>query len=112
MHYQRHTPMSDSLCCLTRVSRRVCGEILYVYDKSEGSNKPSINTVRIGPIEHKATKPKVFSLASFLGRALEKSIPIAIMNGTDIGPVVTPPESNAIGTISLLEIKIKAIRIK
>ena len=64
-------------------------------------NNPSINTVKIGPIEHKATRPKL----SFLDFCLAvKPIPIAKINGTDIGPVVTPPESNDRGIISLPDI--------
>ena len=56
---------------------------------------PSVITARTGPIEHNATSPKLSSAAclSFLMEAIP--IPNAIINGTVIGPVVTPPESNA-----------------
>ncbi|CCX70671.1 unknown [Firmicutes bacterium CAG:555] len=42
-----------------------------------------------------ATRPKL-SLAAFLSLLTEASpTPTAIINGTVMGPVVTPPESNA-----------------
>ena len=40
----------------------------------------------------------------FLVKLFENPIPIANINGTDIGPVVTPPESNAKGIISFFDI--------
>ena len=54
--------------------------------------------------EHKATKPKLSLAELFLGLERENPIPIAKINGTDIGPVVTPPESKANGTISFFDI--------
>ena len=48
----------------------------------------------IGPIEHIAIKPKLSSL-HFFDTPLANPIPRAIINGTVIGPVVTPPESKA-----------------
>ena len=57
---------------------------------------PKINTARIGPIEHRATRPKVSSSACLSLRIAAIPTPNAIINGTVIGPVVTPPESNAI----------------
>ena len=58
--------------------------------------KPSIKTVIIGPIEQSATKPKLSFSESLLSLIDAAPIPSAIMNGTVIGPVVTPPESKAI----------------
>ena len=52
----------------------------------------------IGPIEHKAVKPKPSVSAPLSLRIAATPVPIAIINGTLIGPVVTPPESNASGT--------------
>ena len=48
-----------------------------------------------GPTEQSATKPKLFSCA--LRPPILRAIPTpsAMINGTVIGPVVTPPESNA-----------------
>ena len=58
----------------------------------------SISTAKIGPTEHSAVKPKPSSEACLSARIEATPVPIAIMNGTLIGPVVTPPESNANGT--------------
>ena len=63
-------------------------------------------------MEHRATRPKLSFLDFFLDLELENPIPIANINGTVIGPVVTPPESKATGTISLLEINSIIISIK
>ena len=57
---------------------------------------PSIRTVIIGPIEHNATSPKLSFSESLFPRIDAAPTPSAIMNGTVIGPVVTPPESKAI----------------
>ena len=78
----------------------------YVYVISDFIKSPSNNTINIGPIEHNATKPKLSFLDFFRALAEEKPIPIASINGTDIGPVVTPPESNATGIISFDEMHI------
>jgi len=49
----------------------------------------------IGPTEQRATRPKL-SLPEFLLLPMEeRPTPRAMMNGTVIGPVVTPPESKA-----------------
>ena len=56
---------------------------------------PRIITASIGPMEHSATRPKLFSLDFFPPRVPAIPTPRAIMKGTVIGPVVTPPESNA-----------------
>jgi len=49
----------------------------------------------MGPIEQSATRPKLSDSAFSSLRILETPTPSARMNGTVIGPVVTPPESNA-----------------
>lgn len=52
-------------------------------------------------MEQSATRPKLsFALCLSL-RMAETPTPIAMMNGTVIGPVVTPPESNATARKSL-----------
>ena len=58
----------------------------------------------MGPIEHKAINPKESLEEFFLERDAAKPIPMAKINGTDIGPVVTPPESKAKGIISFFDI--------
>ena len=60
------------------------------------NDKLSNKTTSIGPTEHKAIKPKLFSLESLPPIVWAIPIPRAIINGTVIGPVVTPPESKAI----------------
>ena len=60
---------------------------------------PSVSIASIGPTEQRATKPKLSSWACLPPRTVAKPRPNAIMNGTVMGPVVTPPESNATGTI-------------
>ena len=49
----------------------------------------------MGPMEHSATRPKLSSAACRSLRMAEIPIPSAMIKGTVIGPVVTPPESNA-----------------
>ena len=56
---------------------------------------PSNSVARIGPTEHRATRPKLSFSACLSERMDETPTPSAMMNGTVIGPVVTPPESNA-----------------
>ena len=58
--------------------------------------KPSSSTDRMGPIEHRATRPKLSASALRSLRTWEIPTPRARMNGTVMGPVVTPPESKAI----------------
>ena len=49
-------------------------------------------------MEHRATRPKE-SLLEFLSlRTAARPMPRAMMKGTVMGPVVTPPESKAAGT--------------
>ena len=56
---------------------------------------PRMSTERMGPMLHSATRPKL-SLSAFLSpRTAVRPRPSAMMNGTVMGPVVTPPESNA-----------------
>ena len=59
---------------------------------------PRSITARIGPMEHMDTKPKLSSAACLSLRIAEIPIPNAIIKGTVIGPVVTPPESKATAT--------------
>ena len=49
----------------------------------------------MGPTLHKATSPKLSLAPSRSLRAADRPTPSAMINGTVIGPVVTPPESNA-----------------
>ena len=58
-----------------------------------------ISTERIGPMLQRETRPKL-SLEFFVLFIEARPAPSAIINGTVIGPVVTPPESNAVGTKS------------
>ena len=52
-------------------------------------------TARIGPTLERATKPKE-SEAEFLSERMEaRPTPKAMIKGTVMGPVVTPPESKA-----------------
>ena len=51
----------------------------------------------MGPMEHSATRPKL-SLAEFRSLRTEAMpTPRAMMKGTVMGPVVTPPESKETG---------------
>ena len=56
---------------------------------------PRISTASTGPMEQSPTRPKLSSCARLSLRMEATPTPIAIMNGTVMGPVVTPPESNA-----------------
>ena len=58
-------------------------------------------TARIGPTEHSATRPKLSALLFSSLRVAAIPIPNAMINGTVMGPVVTPPESKATGRKSL-----------
>ena len=49
----------------------------------------------MGPMEHSATRPKLSASAFLSLRMLETPTPSARIKGTVMGPVVTPPESNA-----------------
>ena len=62
---------------------------------------PRTSTERMGPILHRATRPKL-SLVAFLSLRTEaRPTPRAMMKGTVMGPVVTPPESKDTGIKSL-----------
>ena len=62
---------------------------------------PRISTDSTGPMLHRATRPKLL-LVEFLSLRTEaRPTPRAMMNGTVIGPVVTPPESKDTGIKSL-----------
>ena len=54
-------------------------------------------TATIGPMEHIAISPKLFSLALRPPMVVAMPTPKAIINGTVMGPVVTPPESKERG---------------
>ena len=56
---------------------------------------PSTVTASIGPMEHIAIRPKLFSSTLRPPSVIAMPTPSAIMKGTVIGPVVTPPESKA-----------------
>ena len=57
--------------------------------------KPSSSTDKMGPMEHRATRPKLSASARLSLRTWEIPTPRARINGTVMGPVVTPPESKA-----------------
>ena len=52
-----------------------------------------ISTASTGPMEQSAIRPKLFSPASRPPRVCAMPSPRAMMKGTVMGPVVTPPES-------------------
>ena len=57
---------------------------------------PSTSTERIGPTEHSAMRPKLFSSPDLPDLpTAARPTPSAMMKGTVMGPVVTPPASNA-----------------
>ena len=96
---------SGSPCANTRATSCVVTTVatsVRLYAASVGLKKqPRISTARIGPTLESATRPKL-SFAAFLSlRTDARPTPIAIINGTVIGPVVTPPESNATARNSL-----------
>jgi len=58
-------------------------------------NNPNIKTINTVPTEQKETSPNESSLEELSPRAPATPNPSASINGTVIGPVVTPPESKA-----------------
>ena len=56
-----------------------------------------IKTERMGPMLQRETKPKLFSWESLPLFNEAMPTPSAIIKGTVMGPVVTPPESKAVG---------------
>ncbi len=85
---------------VTRISRKFpCSSVPALIVVSP-KNNPRNKTARIGPIAHKATIPKLSSSEPLSPRAIAIPEPKARINGTIIGPVVTPPESNETGTNS------------
>ena len=56
---------------------------------------PRMSTARMGPMEQSATRPKLSSAAWRSERMAATPTPSAMMKGTVMGPVVTPPESKA-----------------
>ena len=49
----------------------------------------------MGPTLHRATRPKLSLVLSWSLRTAERPTPRAMIKGTVMGPVVTPPESKA-----------------
>ena len=82
--------------------------VLYV-SKSPFVVIDSSITAITGPIEHSAISPKLFSLEFLPPIVVEIPTPSAIINGTVIGPVVTPPESKESGKSVDLPISGEAI---
>lgn len=58
-------------------------------------NIPKINTVIMGPIKQREIKPKLSSSDVLSARMDANPSPKAMTKGTIIGPVVTPPDSQA-----------------
>ena len=56
---------------------------------------PRMSTARMGPMEQSATRPKLSSAAWRSERMAATPTPSAMIKGTVMGPVVTPPESKA-----------------
>ena len=54
-----------------------------------------IRTASTGPMEHRAIRPKESSEAFLSLRMAAMPTPKLMINGTVMGPVVTPPESKA-----------------
>ena len=66
-----------------------------------------------GPMEHRAIRPKLFSLAWRPPTVRAMPTPRAMMKGTVIGPVVTPPESKDRGIrLPLPELMSSAATVK
>ncbi len=63
---------------------------------------PNIKTVRIGPIRQREIRPKLSSSVVLSPRTDAKPRPRAMTKGTIIGPVVTPPDSQAMERKSML----------
>ena len=62
---------------------------------------PSSSTERIGPMLHSATRPKLSLVELRSLRTEAMPTPNAMINGTVMGPVVTPPASKEMGMKSL-----------
>ncbi len=56
---------------------------------------PKSSTARMGPTLERATMPKLSSWELLSPRVEAMPMPRAIIKGTVMGPVVTPPESKA-----------------
>ena len=63
--------------------------------EEEPKARPRIIVARMGPIEQRATMPKLPDSLFLLWPIDESPTPRVRIKGTVIGPVVTPPESNA-----------------
>ena len=69
---------------------------------------PIISTAKMGPMLHRATMPKLLSSAFWPSLWVEATpMPRAMIKGTVMGPVVTPPESKATAKNSSGTIKAK-----
>ena len=62
---------------------------------------PSSMTISMGPTLHRATSPKLSLEPSLSLLVAERPTPMAMMKGTVMGPVVTPPASKATAMNSL-----------
>ena len=71
------------------------GDEITLFIRDEFFESPEKDTVALCAI-----KPKLFSCEFFALLIAAIPAPRAIINGTVIGPVVTPPESKAVGTKS------------
>ena len=56
---------------------------------------PSRRTIKTGPTLQKRNQTKTVTRTVLSFLVAERPTPIAIIKGTVMGPVVTPPESNA-----------------
>lgn len=75
------------------------------------NNIPSISTIIFGPTAHRPISPNVSFLVLLSVLKAVSPIPSASINGTLMGPVVTPLESKAIG-MKLLGTKAKSANTK
>ena len=66
-------------------------------DRLPEAVRESSSTAAMGPTEHRAMRPKLFSPAFRPPTVRAMPTPRAIRKGTVIGPVVTPPESKESG---------------
>ena len=68
-----------------------------VKDRSPEAVRERISTAATGPTEQRAMRPKLFSPAFRPPTVRAMPTPRAMMKGTVMGPVVTPPESKESG---------------
>ena len=82
-----------------------------MYDRSPSEKSESAITASIGPMEQRAMRPKLFSELCLPPTVAAMPTPSAMINGTVIGPVVTPPESNARGSMPALPFSVISAQI-